>query len=209
MRSNRQPVSGSDNSGTARKIDLRRRVIESLDRVAVLESHCGYGHMRNAVYQSAERWDGIDQRAGVATLIGDSRKWLRTMDLSPYTVFDIDPWGSPWECVWIVSRRRVLQPGERIGIAITDGTVGGGGASSRRSLRAAGWRRQQLEACGFTGDDSPRLVLGANAANMARKLLNEFFAPAKIVRFYRSQNMAGHTKYFGAVIQAPSTSVRG
>src|SRR5262249_50784150 len=40
----------------------------------------------------------------------------------PFTVFDFDAYGSPWDQFTILAARRRLQPGERLGIVLTDGT---------------------------------------------------------------------------------------
>ncbi|HVH77139.1 MAG TPA: hypothetical protein VM755_19655 [Stellaceae bacterium] len=47
---------------------------------------------------------------------------MRAIDLAPFNLFDFDAWGSPWEHVAILCARRPVQPGERIGLVLTDGS---------------------------------------------------------------------------------------
>jgi hypothetical protein len=47
---------------------------------------------------------------------------LRSIDLGRFGIFDLDAYGSPWECALIIAARRTVRPGERIGFALTEGS---------------------------------------------------------------------------------------
>jgi hypothetical protein len=46
---------------------------------------------------------------------------LRHLDLSKFSVFDLDAYGSPWAEVQMIARRRRLRAGERVALVLTDG----------------------------------------------------------------------------------------
>ncbi len=50
---------------------------------------------------------------------GDALKWLAAHELG-FDVFDIDPWGSPWEALEIINTKAIR---DRIGIVCTDGAL--------------------------------------------------------------------------------------
>jgi hypothetical protein len=109
------------------KVDVRKRVLALLgaDRAHVLDLFAGSGRLHRAVWKDAASYVGCDERFfwdARSCYVVDNRLLLRAIDLAPYTVFDMDAYGSPWECALIVARRRRVAKGERIGIVMTEGS---------------------------------------------------------------------------------------
>ena len=123
-------VTKVDNShaGVAAKVEVRQRVLNALTpaRAVVFDAFAGTGQMYEAVWHAAagyvgcdERWHADDRRCFVA----DNRRVLRCIDLAPFTCFDLDAYGSPWEQALIIAARRPrLALGERLGLVFTEGT---------------------------------------------------------------------------------------
>lgn len=108
------------------KIEIRRRVLDAIGADAlVFDAFAGAGMMYRAVWFSAAGYAGCDQRWYRDERLcwaADNRRVLRSIDLAPYTIFDLDAWGSPWEQALIVAARRTVAPGERIGVVLTEGS---------------------------------------------------------------------------------------
>lgn len=135
------------NKQPAKKIEIRRRLIEALGAPArVLETHAGFGCMRKGCYGDVEAWLGIDSDPKTPhTIHADNCDVLRAINLQGYNFFDVAAYGSPWQQVWIISQRRTVAQGERIAFAVTGSQQAPMGARAG-SLRAAGWSRQQVDA---------------------------------------------------------------
>lgn len=96
--------------------------------IRVFDAYAGKGELHNAVWSKADLYVGCD--TAFEPLRGDTRKIfcadnrrvLRVIDLSPFNIFDLDAFGSPWEPALIISARRTLEEGELIGFAMTDGS---------------------------------------------------------------------------------------
>lgn len=110
------------------KVALRRALLAEIGpgQAHVLDAFAGAGAMHRAVWRDAAsyvgcdlRWFGGDRPAYVV----DNMRLLRCLDLDRFTVFDLDAYGSPWKQATIIAARRRLAPGERIGLALTDGAV--------------------------------------------------------------------------------------
>lgn len=108
------------------KVELRRRVLDAVGRDArVFDAFAGAGEMYKAVWCEAAGYAGCDKRwyrDERLCWVADNRRVLRTVDLSAYSIFDLDAWGSPWEQALIVAARRRVEPGERIGVVLTEGS---------------------------------------------------------------------------------------
>lgn len=110
----------------AAKEDLRSRVLSNIKKAHVLDVFCGpEGEMYNRVWHRATSYVGIDTewspKDARRRFVGDNQRILRAIDLSPYNVFDLDAFGSPWEQAIVVADRRAWSTGERGAIVITDG----------------------------------------------------------------------------------------
>lgn len=113
--------------GKAAKIKIRQSALEYLgaSNAAVLDAFCGErGEMHAAVWHAASYYAGIDIR-WLSTdkrrrYVGDNKTFIKHIDLQRYNVFDIDAYGSPWEILEIVARRRLWSAGERGALTFTD-----------------------------------------------------------------------------------------
>jgi hypothetical protein len=110
----------------AAKVDVRRRVLQAIgaDAAAVFDAFAGTGEMFSAVWKDAKRYVGCDLkhvRDGRMMFAADNRRVMRAIDLSPFNVFDLDAYGSPWEQAIIIADRRRVAPGELLGLVLTEG----------------------------------------------------------------------------------------
>lgn len=129
------PVGGSKpkqvhNAAFARdaKVDLRRRVLNEIGpaHAHVFDMFCGpVGEMWSAVWHEAASYAGADEEFRLddarTRYVGDSYLVARSIDLQPFNVFDVDPFGSPWQGLLIIAARRKWKKGERGAVVITDG----------------------------------------------------------------------------------------
>jgi hypothetical protein len=111
----------------AAKIEIRRRVLTAIgaDKAHVLDAYAGDGEMFRAVWKEAASYAGCDLRwypDERLAYVCDNRRLLRVLDLVPFTVFDFDAYGSPWELCYLLAKRRGMARGERLGVVLTEGT---------------------------------------------------------------------------------------
>lgn len=117
----------TDNHPQARraKITIRQNVLEAIGKQAnVFDGFAGSGEMFSAVWKQAKGYTGCDlKRQADSRLMfcADNTRVLRAVDLSKFQIFDFDAYGSPWVQVVILSDRRRVAPGERIGLVLTEG----------------------------------------------------------------------------------------
>lgn len=121
-----QQIENADSAKKA-KAEIRRRVLEALtpDRTFVFDAFAGPGVMHAAVWKDAAGYVGCDSKwfnDDRLCYVADNRRVLRAIDLSPFTCFDLDAFGSPWEQALIIAARRPTKAGERIGLILTEGT---------------------------------------------------------------------------------------
>lgn len=120
-----------DNNPQARaaKIDIRRRALAAIgaDQAHVFDAFAGAGELYAEVWKDAASYTGCDLKyapmRGDQRLMfaADNRRVLRSIDLAPFNVFDLDAYGSPWEQALIISARREVKESERVAFAITNG----------------------------------------------------------------------------------------
>lgn len=107
------------------KIEIRSRVLEAVGG-RVFDAYAGTGVMHAAVWRRAPGgYVGCDKRYlpdDRLTFVGDCCRVMRNIDLQPFSIFDLDAYGSPWEACIVIAARRKVAPGERIGLALTDGS---------------------------------------------------------------------------------------
>jgi len=123
------PIPKIDNAKGAKraKVNLRRAVLEALGpaQTRVFDAFAGTGLMYDAVWHEAASYVGCDARwhqDGRTCFVADNQRVLRAIDLSVFNCFDFDAYGAPWDQLTILAARRPLQPGEAIGIVLTEGT---------------------------------------------------------------------------------------
>lgn len=109
------------------KIDAKIKLREMLDcrDKNVLEVYCGEGIMFNDVWHLSRHYEGIDIKKyddDRIVHIGDAATVLKTIDLSMFDIFDIDAYGSPYECLFIIANRLKKQcVYKNIDFVVTDG----------------------------------------------------------------------------------------
>jgi hypothetical protein len=118
-RDNSKPAEGA-------KTRIREMVLAAIgaDQARVFDCFAGEGAMHRAVWHQAAEYVGCDRQwfqDDRKVYVGDNRRVLRAIDLTRFTIFDVDSWGSPWEQLYIIAARRPLAPDERLGLVITEG----------------------------------------------------------------------------------------
>lgn len=117
----------TDNAKITAKHALRSGAVSMLasQKTHVLEVFCGKGEMYEAVWSECNSYLGIDKRKFQdkrAVLIGDAMSALLQVNCSEYNIFDIDAYGSPYECLAeIVKQLEQKNKHKRIAFCITDG----------------------------------------------------------------------------------------
>jgi hypothetical protein len=114
-------------AATKAKAEIRRRVMVAIgaERAVVFDAFAGDGAMHRAVWHQAAGYVGCDlkwYRDDREAFVADNRRVLRAINLVPFTIFDLDAWGSPWEQAVIVAARRPVAPGELVGLVLTEGS---------------------------------------------------------------------------------------
>lgn len=109
------------------KVAMRRNVLEYIgpSSAHVFDAFAGPGEMHRAVWRDAASYLGCDEewfRDERRVFVADNQTVLRSLDLGAFNVFDLDAFGSPWECATIVASRRKVKPGELVGLCLTDGS---------------------------------------------------------------------------------------
>ena len=83
----------TDNAHLASKVALRRRAVSKLDHVRILDAFAGYNTLWKDIPK--ERYYGIEMIPGKGkNLHADNLKVLPGIDLSDFTVIDLDSYGS-------------------------------------------------------------------------------------------------------------------
>lgn len=122
-------------STRAGKAKIRENALDALgEQAVVLDAYAGPGAMWEAVYKPrGALYVGCDKqwyKDARLMYVCDNRRLLRAIDLAPFNVFDLDAFGSPWDCALIIARRRIIAPGERVAMFLTDGAKMGATRSS-------------------------------------------------------------------------------
>ena len=110
------------------KVSMRRNVLDAIgrDRARVFDAYAGPGAMYDGAWYEAAQYTGCDEewfRDARRVFVADNQVVLRALDLDAFNIFDLDAFGSPWECATIIAARRKVQPGEaRQALCLTDGS---------------------------------------------------------------------------------------
>lgn len=107
------------------KVAIRHNVLAAIGADAsVFDAFAGAGEMYSAVWKDAAHYTGCDQkpqRDGRLMFCADNRRVMRAIDLAPFSVFDLDSYGSPWVQAIILADRRRVAAGELVGLVLTEG----------------------------------------------------------------------------------------
>lgn len=115
----------TDNAKITAKKEIREFVLSKMNNAFVLEVFCGAGDMYNDVWHNADSYTGIDKRKFFDkrnTLCGDAEKVLSVIDVDDFNVFDIDAYGSPYNCLDLILKRYIVKH-KKIAFVITDGVA--------------------------------------------------------------------------------------
>lgn len=109
------------------KAELRQNILDNMgpENCHVMDAFAGDGSMFRKIWHQAKGYVGCDlvfYRDDRSAYVCDNRRVLRAIDLSPFNIFDLDAYGSPWEQALIVADRRKVATGETIGILLTEGS---------------------------------------------------------------------------------------
>jgi len=179
------------------KIDIRRRVLAAIgaDEAIVFDAFAGAGQMYEAVWRDARTYIGCDHKFfndRRSAFVADNRRVLRAIDLGAFNIFDLDAYGSPWEQAIIIASRKDVEPGDKIGFVLTEG--------SGLKLKQGGIPLALACLAGVTGKPAApqRLqadLITAAIAGMCKRL------GARVERRWQADNPAGASmKYIGLVL---------
>jgi len=180
------------------KIDLRKIVLGAINDACVLDAFAGSGRMFHDVWAQAKSYTACDTewyKDGRLAYVCDNRRLLRSIDLQRFNVFDFDAYGSPWEQVLILTARRKVASGERIGIVLTDG--------SSMNLRLNGMPTALKQISGFSS-----VVAGAGSTALHAEIIDRAITRmAKLMncqiisRHEATGKTAARVKYIALVMQ--------
>lgn len=99
----------TDNSFLDDKIRIRENSIKGKSKIKVLDCFAGKGiiwkHLKNKVNANIEVL-GIDKKITKAVnLVGDNRKFLKSLDLNKFDLIDLDSYGVPFDQLEIIFKR--------------------------------------------------------------------------------------------------------
>jgi hypothetical protein len=187
--------------GWRAKVEIRQRVLDELTpaKTVVFDAFAGTGLMWSAVWQQAAGYVACDERwheDARCCYVADNRRVLRCIDLAPFTCFDLDAYGSPWEQALIIAARRPrLRRGERLGLVVTEGTS--------LSTRFGRWPAALRQATGLK-----RSAADVGAMHLHDDLITRALARlvrqmgGRLVRQWRSVGKsAAQVRYVGVVIE--------
>jgi hypothetical protein len=110
--------------GKRAKIQIRSNVLDAIGGPAhVFDAFAGSGTFYREIWHRAASYTGCDLRYfpdDRRAFVADNRRVLRAIDLTPFNVFDLDAYGSPWAQAVIIAARRKVAPGETIGFVFTE-----------------------------------------------------------------------------------------
>lgn len=170
------------------------RSLEAQTRV--FDAFAGPGVMHAAVWKDAAGYVGCDSKwfnDDRLCFVADNRRVLRCIDLSPFTCFDLDAFGSPWEQALIIAARRPTKSGERIGLILTEGTSL---KTRMKGMPGALGQAAGVNKAATYGATHDELVDRA-LYGVARRMRCE------VVRHWRAVGVTGaQMRYVGAVLEA-------
>lgn len=189
---------------TEGKVRLRRWVLDEIRPASVFDVFAGIdGEMCRRVWHAADRYMGCDERWSRddrrPRYIGDSAKVLRSIDLAPFNVFDVDCYGQPWPVMLILAARRQWAPGERGAVVCTDSALRTKfGFASHAMVKAAGLTDRNL---GRTSREEHRSMTWLALARWAKSC----GVVVDAVRQVDGRASKGDMQYFAATFTGQAT----
>lgn len=180
------------------KAQIRKNVIQEIGTsTVVLDLFAGEGEMYRAAYKGeVSDYVGCDlewPRDDRLIYVCDNRRLLRAIDLGRFNVFDLDHYGSPWEHVMILAKRRPVASGERIGVVITEGSnfkVRMGGLPA--ALQRLAGLKSGMAGAGCKHDEIIEMALAGMCEYWGVRILRRWHARSKT---------GSHMRYIGMVVE--------
>ena len=144
------------------KISLRREAMDWLapEPINLIETHGGEGYLYRAAYAGrVATATAIEKNprcagAGRVMIYDRCERALRHLDLSPYNLIDVDPYGDPWFVLYLIARRLRLLPPRRRAILLTCGE----GKLLGMKTGISGWVNDRIGLSGCGNIPGPALV---------------------------------------------------
>lgn len=199
------PVDNAQGFTTA-KLALRRWALNAVRPARVLDVFAGIdGEMYRGAWRDADEYLGIDERWSSDDerdrLVGDSYKILRSIDLAPWNIFDVDCYGMPWEVLLILAARRRWSPGELGAVVCTDSALRSRfGFASHAQVAAVGLTDRKL---GTPTAREYRSMLSLGVARWARESGVEILA----MRLAEGARAGGAMRYFAITFRGYAANI--
>lgn len=186
------------------KVQIRRNVLETVGKTStVFDAFAGSGEMHSAVWREAAGYTGCDLkyvRDGRTMFAADNRRVLRAIDLKPFSVFDLDSYGSPWEQAIIIADRRPVAAGELLGLVLTEG----GGLSYKANVVSTAIAELTGLRAGVVGLSKKQdAVIDRAIAGLAKRMVCD------VVKRWQAEGRTGAAmRYIGLVLKGRGTASR-
>jgi hypothetical protein len=176
-----------------------------IEKCSILETHSGPGMMRRLCYVGAREILSADEAPESPDAVHvDSRLLLRSssLDLRRFNFFDIDPFASPFEHMWILAKRRPLSEGERVGLVLTSGNLSSLArlTSQHHGYAAIGMPPAQLAELGGVVDAHPKHYTIENGHRLLMRACMVWFAPARIESWWGMDGSPNKVRYDALVL---------
>lgn len=100
----------TDNASIVNKVALRKRAIESLNTLRVLDLYAGNNVLWK--YFEKEKYYGVEIQKGKGKNINaDCKKLIQSLDLSVFNVIDCDSYGMPFDVIYKLFNNKTLKKG--------------------------------------------------------------------------------------------------
>lgn len=100
----------TDNDGFGNKVALRKKAIEGLEKICVLDLFAGENKIWAKI--KTDSYLGIEKEKGKGKNIhADNRLVIPGLNLSQYTVIDCDAYGIPYEQIQLLYENGTMEPG--------------------------------------------------------------------------------------------------
>lgn len=112
----------TDNDGLSSKVALRKKAIERLDKICVLDLFAGENKIWSKI--KTDSYLGIEKEKGKGkNIYADNRLVIPGLDLSKYTVIDCDAYGIPYEQIQLLYENGTMRSGTVIIYTCISGTL--------------------------------------------------------------------------------------
>ncbi len=100
----------TDNASIVNKVALRKRAVESLDKLRVLDLYAGNNILWS--YFDKEKYYGVEIQKGKGkNITADCKKLIDSLDLSAFNIIDCDSYGVPFDVIYKLFNNKTLKDG--------------------------------------------------------------------------------------------------